>query len=630
MSDTLVAALREHFGHPDFQPGQRPVVESVLDGVPTVAIMPTGAGKSLCYQLPALMLDGLTLVVSPLIALMKDQVDSLRDKGIRADVINSTRTLDEQRAIMDAARRGDLDLLYVAPERFGNSWFSERINDADIALFAIDEAHCISRWGHDFRPSYRNLGGALERARPRAVLACTATATPEVREDMVASLGLREPRVFVSGFLRDNLFIDVRFCSGDKQKDRLLVDFVRHGPVPADPSDPDHGAIIVYASTRKRVEAIRDLLGRELDESVIAYHAGMEPEDRDAAQEEFMSGAARIVVATNAFGMGVDRSDVRAVIHAGMPRTVEGYYQEIGRAGRDGKQSWCTLLYNANDTRIHEFLINQSESSEHRELEMRKLDAMRHYIHGESCRHRALLVYFGERAPESCPGCSRCSRPPRIRPEATGEVRPEDAEIVRKALAGVARAKGRFGLRRVAAMLAGSRSKEIAASPLSSLSTYGILGSLGVEGCARLLQLLVDEGLCTIVGGNYPLIAIQEAGVEVMTGREDVDFPVPAELRGGRVGGAVRARSSSRKVGAGPPADADPRLIDGLRAWRAAAADGKPAYTVFGNNTLYALAVSPPTDQAEFLAVPGLGKAKWTRFGEELLERIDAILRGDA
>lgn len=621
MTDALRSGLQQHFGFDDFQPGQRPVIASVLDGVPTLAIMPTGAGKSLCYQLPAVLSPGTTLVISPLIALMKDQVDALNARGIRAALLNSSLDLDQQRAVMDDAASGELDLLYIAPERFGNSWFRDRVQTVDVGLFAIDEAHCISRWGHDFRPDYRRLKSALDLIKPRAVLACTATATPDVRRDIAASLELEDPAVFVSGFLRDNLFIDIRFCGGDNDKERLLLDFLRHGPAAGD------GATIIYAPTRKRVEAIAKMLRSALGTSVVAYHAGMSSEDRDDAQDRFINKEADIVVATNAFGMGIDRSDVRAVVHAAMPSTVEGYYQQIGRAGRDGAPSWCLLLYNANDSRVHEFLIDRSDSPEHRDLERQKLTTMKRFVHSEKCRHRSLLSYFGEHVPVECPGCSRCTAAPRYRPI---EVAPNDAdtETIRKALAGVARSRGRFGAKKVAAMLAGSRAKEVMNSPLGQLSTHGILGGLGQEGCAQLLQFLTDEQLCMVTGDRYPLLTISPLGIEVMRGEVACEVGLPSLLKPRRVAGRTRQRTSPKRA-VSPPPDADERVLSALQTWRREAADGKPAFTIFGNRTLFALAAAPPEDREGFLAVPGLGAAKWDRFGEEMLDIIERAQRGD-
>lgn len=612
MTDTLRDALADRFGFPDFQPGQRPIIDSVLSGRPTLAIMPTGAGKSLCYQLPAVVLDGLTIVVSPLIALMKDQVDALTARGIRADLINSSRTPSQRDATLGAALNGELDLLYVAPERFGNRAFRDRIAAADVALFAIDEAHCISRWGHDFRPDYRRLAHAIGWVAPERILACTATATPHVRDDIASSLGLEDPEVFVSGFLRPNLSLDIRFAPSDAAKRERLDDFLTAGP--GAPNAPDPGAVIVYAPSRKQVESLSVRLTKRIGEPVLGYHAGMDAATRDEVQDRFIGGDVRIVVATNAFGMGVDRADVRAVVHVTMPRTVEGYYQEIGRAGRDGRPSWCLMLTGPSDSRIHEYLIAQSENEAHRQAETAKLAAMKRFVHSKVCRHRYLLTYFGERMDVPCPGCTRCQPPPRFGgelPDATDE----STETVRKALAGVARSKEKFGLKRVAGMLAGSRNRSVKAAPLSSLSTFGILGGLGVAGCEELLWLLVDEGLCTLTGGEYPLLALTERGTEVMLGRDEPNFGLPGPW--GRMPTRTRSRRGST---AEVPDECDPRIVDALRSFRRDHANGKPLYTVFSNAVLYRLAALPPNDRESFMSVAGLGKQKWERFGPALLD----------
>lgn len=610
-------ALRTHFGFEGLRGGQGPVIRDILSGRPTIAVMPTGAGKSLCYQLPAMMLDGLTVVISPLISLMKDQVDGLRARDIPADFINSSLTLDERRAVEARVDAGTTKLLYVAPERFGGSGGFERfLARQSLALFAVDEAHCISRWGHDFRPDYRLLGGVLERLRPAKVLACTATATPTVRDDIGDALGLTDPAVHVSGFLRDNLRLEVRYTSGDRAKEAALVEALQR-------DDAREGAIIVYANTRKRVDAVAPLLEGALGEPVAAYHGGMDPEARTHAQDTFMNGDARVAVATNAFGMGVDRSDVRVVAHFEMPRTIEGYYQEVGRAGRDGKPSRCLLLYNPNDSRVHEFLIEQGDNPEHRASEARKLRDMKRFVHTEQCRHAALLAYFGEEVEEfACPGCDRCARRERGAGETPDE---QQTTIMRKALAGVARAGGRFGLGKVAKMLAGSQAADVAQGPLGRLSTYGLLSELGVRGCSELLHLLVEQGCCRIAGGDYPLLQITEEGADVMKSNVEPWFALPAELRGG--GARLASRSSVRrernqKAMDEAFADADPAVVQALRALRSELAAGKPAYTVFDNKTLAALAAAEPDDEASFLAIRGLGPTKWRKYGDQILDAI--------
>ncbi|MFT5991819.1 MAG: ATP-dependent DNA helicase RecQ [Flavobacteriales bacterium] len=617
--DPVREALLAHFGFDTLRPGQRPVVDDVLGGRPTLAVMPTGSGKSLCYQLPAVMLEGLTVVVSPLISLMKDQVDGLNARGIAAGFINSSQSMDEQRAIESAARSGELKLLYVAPERFANAYFSQWISQTRIALFAVDEAHCISRWGHDFRPDYRLLGEVIPALRPERLLACTATATADVRDDILTALGVREAAVHVSGFLRDNLHLDVYFAGGDRQKEVRAVEIVR------DALDKD-GTAIVYASTRKRVESTARALRSALGVEVAAYHGGMDAEDRTAAQDDFMTGGSRVAVATNAFGMGVDRSDVRAVVHFEMPRTIEGYYQEVGRAGRDGKMSRCVMLYNPNDSRVHEFLIEQGDSAQHKEHEHRKLRDMRRFVHGSECRHSALLSYFGDTATvETCPGCDRCNAIIQ-----TTDDPPDEAQIetIRKALAGVARANGRYGMGKVAKMLAGSGAADIRNSSLGNLSTFGLLQHLGVKGVTDLLTVLVQQGCCRIAGADYPLLAITEEGAEVMKGMRTPWFSLPPAFVG--QGGRRESRSSgnreSRAAAADAAfADADPEIVEALRALRSTLAKGKPAYTVFSNATLAALATAEPTCEAEFVAVKGLGPAKWRKYGAAVLATLQDV-----
>ncbi len=706
--DALHVALRERFGFRSFHPGQQEVIADVLAGRPTLAVMPTGAGKSLCYQLPALLLEGVTLVISPLIALMKDQVDALRQRDIAAAALNSSLTSTEQRWVIDELRAGGTRLLYVAPERFRHEGFVRALESVRVSLFAIDEAHCISRWGHDFRPDYLRLGRAMERCRPDRLLACTATATEEVREDIVSELRMEEPQVHVAGFLRDNLFLELRICSGDKEKGaRLSAALRRHMG--------DRGAAIVYAATRKRVEqfasGLRGALG---DEAVVHYHAGMGDAERTQAQDRFMSGAARVAVATNAFGMGVDRADVRVVAHADMPGTIEAYYQEVGRAGRDGEPARCVLFFNPVDTRIQEFLIELShpppevfadtwaavrdlstsgpaslqeiaraaglrskegavetalrmlsrtdavlpslngyqanpdapaelraagldldEVSRHHRAELRKLQRVKRLILSRECRHRYVLGYFGERFTGPCPGCDRCSggsEPGLTEGEPagpTGPAGPEETLVVRKALSGVARAR-HFGLKKVAGMLAGSKSQEVMATRLPNLSTYGILSELGLKGCTELLRLLVDRGLCCIGGLDYPILQLTPVGGRVMRGQEQPELSLPERLCPAKRPKKKKKKKKGSSLSPDQlPPDADGNTADmevyaALKAFRTAEASRRrvPPYVVFNNRALEGLARACPTDEEEFLAVLGLGPDRWERIGPRVLEII--------
>lgn len=571
----------------------------------------------------------------------------------------------------------------------------------------MDEAHCISRWGHDFRPDYTRLGEVVETLRPPRVLACTATATPEVRADIHGTLGLENPAVHVAGFLRENLFLEARLCGGDKDRDRRIEVLLQQPGM-------REGGILVYASTRKRVERYAGLLRQWVrGEPVVAYHGGMDDGARQEAQERFMTGRARIAVATNAFGMGVDRADVRAVIHVDLPRTVEGYYQEVGRAGRDGQPSRCLLLHNPTDTRVHEFLIERSHPPfevvaeiwrlihgagpeaglpqaalerhlvgsdldgmveaalrqlsrvdgawfdgalwrvnpgapadvgalgldferirQHRDHEFEKLKLMRRFAHDPGCRHAFILDYFGEAPPAACPGCDRCHREdsiggvPGLVHEQPG---PEEVLLLRKALSGVARAEGRFGLRKVAAMLAGARGKAIEGTSLHTLTTFGILKELGAEGCAELLKVLVDQGLCCLVGGDYPTIGIARDGWEVMQGRRPPGFrPPPHLVPGHPAEKRIRLLKGPARSPAGAPAEGE--VVETLRRFRTdmARARAVPPYVIFSDKVLLAIAARPPQDEADFLAVAGLGPGKWNQFGPALLEALTPLREGVA
>jgi ATP-dependent DNA helicase RecQ len=711
-----LAALERYFGFREFRDGQEPVVSALLSGRDALVVMPTGGGKSLCYQLPALVKEGVTLVVSPLIALMKDQVDALVARGIPAAMINSTQSLEEQRDRLRQLRAGELKLVYIAPERFRAEGFRAALREVEIALFAVDEAHCLSQWGHDFRPDYLRLEQTLEELGHPQTAAFTATATPHVRDDILKTLRLRDPFVSVTGFERPNLSLRVRQVESQKAKIDLLAGVVREWKTG-----------IVYCATRKRVEEIAERL-QELGHSVIAYHGGMDDRAREFAQNAFLGRDADIVVATNAFGMGIDRSDVRFVVHFEVPGSIEAYYQEAGRAGRDREPAVCELLFNYADTATQEFFLEGnnpdpvtirnvysallSHADEQHvvlssiqdlaewagarnamavgsaistltragylerfdvpgqrvrgtrllrpdtsafELELDeaalrakakadrgKLEAMVRFCYDDRCRQQWILRYFGEAAPEECGNCDRCLA------EAAADRRAPDAAealLVRKALSGVARMcrkgprgwEGRFGRGRIIQMLLGSRAAEITEKGLHELSTHGLLKEEGQGYLYALFKELETAGLVRTEPGEYRLLAITPRGVEVMKGATDYQLSWPPRAPAG-TRARERGRTGSGSDGGLPLADLrelgfDPVLYEKLKAKRAelaAAEGGKPAFTVFGNQTLELFTRLQPTTMEAGLAIRGVGPAKAARYLAEFLQVIAAHRQGMA
>ncbi len=637
----ILDLLRRHFGHPDLRPPQVPIVDAALEGVDVLAVMPTGSGKSLCFQLPALALPGLTLVVSPLISLMKDQVDELVRRGIGAAALHSGQTADERRDVLRRAHAGALRLLYVAPERFASDYFLSALHEWPVARFVVDEAHCVSEWGHDFRPDYRRLADAAEAChrsddgpgRP-PVLAFTATATPEVRDDIVALLGMREAQVFVSGFDRPNIELRVRPVSGDREKRVLLPELV------------GKQRALVYASTRKSAEDASETLV-SAGVAAAAYHAGLSDTERTRVQEAFAAGTLQAVCATNAFGMGIDRPDLEVVVHKELPGSVEAYYQEVGRVGRDGRHAVATLLWNYSDVKTREFLIDKrdddgarhgtdadpGEQDRRRTLEHLKLKRMVAYADGTGCLRMTILRYFGDPdAGADCQSCGNCLR----RAALTDDQR----LFVRKILSGVARSGERWGRRKIAAMLTGN-TKDLP-DALASLSTTGLLKEHDPRLIEKWVDALVGAGALWSSPDVYRTLRLTDLGRDVMAGRqESLSLLVPtvrvksagsgrkARKKKAAPGGVTRGVSPADTISSRPP---DEDILNALRSWRSDEARSRavPAYVVLHDKTIDAIARVLPRSIADLGEIVGIGPTKLSTYGEAILQILGSSVGSNA
>jgi ATP-dependent DNA helicase RecQ len=590
VTEELLGALRRHWGFDSFLPLQREAIASALASRDSLVVLPTGGGKSLCYQVPAVCMAGMAIVVSPLISLMKDQVDALVQNGVAADFLNSSQTPDEQDDVVGRVRAGALKLLYVSPERLMMPGFLRLATDVEVSFVAVDEAHCVSMWGHDFRPEYRQLG-ELKRVLPGiAIHAYTATATAHVREDIVEQLRLRDPEILVGSFDRPNLIYSVeRRIDLDRQV-RDVLD--RH----RDESS------IVYCIRRADVDDLTDRL-RVAGYAVAPYHAGLSDGERVRAQEAFIREEVEVIVATVAFGMGIDKSNVRAVIHAGLPKSLEHYQQESGRAGRDGLEAECVLLHGSNDYGIWKYLIEQSESAEARDIGLAKLADMAAYASGVTCRHRAILRYFGQDlAPESCQACDVCF----------GDLELADDALVtaQKILSCVYRLDERFGADYTAAVLTGSREGRILENGHDALSTYGLLADRSKRLVRDWIEQLVGQG-CLAKRGEYHVLGLTDRGWEAIRGNVTPRLLKPAEAPAKR-----------------PTPDSwdgvDRDLFDALRRLRREVAREMhvPAYIVFGDAALRDMARRRPSTVDGFLLVSGVGQAKARQHGERFVAAI--------
>lgn len=597
----LSELLRSVFGYQSFRPGQADIIAHVAGGGEALVLMPTGGGKSMCFQLPAIARDGLTLVVSPLIALMKDQVDALQANGVAGACLNSSMPPSEVAAVMRQAESGALKLLYLAPERLGMPDFREWLARQGITMVAVDEAHCISEWGHDFRPDYRNLR-ALRGIIPGVqIVALTASATERVQTDIAAQLGLENARRFATGFDRPNLTYRVRGKADvAKQVQEMLA-------------SPSAGPSIVYCFSRNDCERLSGKL-QQAGIKALPYHAGLAAEMRQDHQERFMRDDVQVMVATIAFGMGIDKPDIRLVMHADLPKTLEGYYQETGRAGRDGLPSECVLLFSAGDRQKQEMFIRQLESETERDQARQKLDDMVAYCRRNTCRRAFLLRYFGDEAPPRCRACDACLEP-RDEFDAT--------EVSRKILSAVARTGQRFGSAYIATILTGKADKKVRERGHHTLSVYGIVTNFDEADIKELIEHLIASGHLLKMGSEYPVLGISKLGADLLRGVGTVELPKPTPRA---ASAKARRRAASSRLSGQPY---DEALFERLRMLRKdiAAREGVPPYIVFGDAALIAMSQSKPRDMDTFAVVPGVGEAKLDKYGSSFTRAIAGYMQ---